>query len=272
MLIEYNLSPIPLKDFRSKSFKDFRIGSIVIDGVNYGDVYKNITDFIKLATSLKKEVNQRAKLDKDVPICPIKGTKIIQSIVNDCLTLNKELQMEIFKHKDKIYEKRIISSIPKTIGDPEYAEEIDKLSDTSIEHFIIRIGTISTFANSTKHQLFGFKTRYMPVVIGRLKRGDIMWFVRSSRGSPIYAVAKFEHYIEPDDAPTQTELGWPDNVYNTFHNMARYSNFIELEKHFTEKRDLKTHIWGQVVFRPANDKCAIDLPALWREITDTLQS
>jgi len=134
------------------------------------------------------------------------------------------------------------------------------------EHFIIRVKDGKNFKNSI-YPFWGIKRgkngQFKTQVSNRIKQGDILWFMTSSKyGGKIIAMAEYCGFYDRNDEPllnintkTNEEQGWKGN--ECWDIQLHYTNLYN-----TEKQNIEACIkFGGNVLKYKKDNININIPS-----------
>jgi hypothetical protein len=174
----------------------------------------------------------------------------------------------------------LYDAVDNDVGVTFYLDEVD-----SKNHWLIRVGDVSegsNFKNSAEFNIWGMKRGLKTTpVIGfeyLVKKGDILWFIPGS--SDGYALA-FAEYVSHQEIPEEqrqqryAELGWNNtnnssnwNIEISYNNLTYTNETREVGTTYEEYVKYCTHIIGNnvIVRRYGEEKCAINLPEIYKEI------
>lgn len=137
------------------------------------------------------------------------------------------------------------------------------------QDWILRVGNGENLINSFKYRIWGIQTKTgsNKHFIKNVKAGDRLWFVQSGTGGKILAVASYVTHNNRqvgelcNVSMTNEELGWTGEDW-TSDTEVHYTNLYGLKE-----CDLLTGILGSATIRKYNDKCNVNLPREYNNIT-----
>ena len=149
-----------------------------------------------------------------------------------------------------------------------------ELTQSSINHFLLRIGDGNHFRNSSSKSIWGITSKYSFAkgFISRVKEGDKLWFVQSNSKGKIVAMATFteikNRIIGPLVSLTETneELGWTE-TYGEWDIEVHYKDLYDLSS-----CELYSEIKGPGSIYSYSEKCKINLPNEYLHIVRYLKT
>jgi hypothetical protein len=137
------------------------------------------------------------------------------------------------------------------------------------QHFLLRVSNGNHFISSSTKSIWGINSAHNDRrwFINHVQEGDLLWFVTSNSNGKIIAVATFtgtrERVLGPILALTSTneELGWTETDGN-WDTEVLYKDLYDLRPY-----DLYSEIKSPLVIRLYSEKCKVDLPTEYKNIT-----
>jgi hypothetical protein len=137
------------------------------------------------------------------------------------------------------------------------------------QDWILRVGDGENLINSSRHKIWGIQTKTgcNKHFINNVKEDDRLWFVQSGTGGRIIAVASYVRHQKRqvgelcNVSMTNEELGWTGDDW-TSDTEVHYKNLYGVKE-----CELLTGIIGSASIRKYNDKCKLNLPMEYNNIT-----
>jgi hypothetical protein len=141
--------------------------------------------------------------------------------------------------------------------------------DTLPNHWLLRVGDGEHFISSSKYNIWGIYSKQQKF-INEAQEGDILWFIANKKSKKgLLAMAIYTKCEERHTGPlisltkTNDELGWV-KTEGEWDIEVHYKNLYILTKY-----KLDTNIKGACTIRNYNDKCELNLPLLYKNITES---
>ena len=128
--------------------------------------------------------------------------------------------------------------------------------------WLFRVGSGINFKNSSKYQIWGFKSHNRNLMFRKDARtGDRLWFIINKSHGKVIAVATYVFHNNRELGPlidisrTNEELGWDKEGDGNWNIEIHYTDLYNLVE-----CSLNTNIQGQVTIRKYKEGLCIDLP------------
>ena len=173
-------------------------------------------------------------------------------------------------------EKRVTRQCEKALG-KVVENPLEKVVEKAVElcytttDWLLRVGDGQNFINSSLHQIWGIyeKSPLGKNFVQNVKPGDRLWFVKGESCGKLCGVATYRSHnkriLGPLFAQTLTneEIGWV--LGETGTNWDVEVHYVDL--YDLDKCDLLTHIKGPATIRKYDEKCRVNLPVEYSNIT-----
>lgn len=110
---------------------------------------------------------------------------------------------------------------------------MSNVRNSSVNHWIIRIGDARHFWITSKKCIWGMKSKKYGYFFDYVKEGDILWFMQRATKGTLVAVATYvKHNKRTSKTPTNEEYGW------TLHT-PEFGGVWDSELHYKDLYDLR---------------------------------